>query len=112
MFVLSFTSYSIDQFENIVQDYLEALLKELDFCGKDLCAQRTSDDVYWRWNTNIFKRKKIWNICYMRLIRDSHFKDPGDHCGSRTARQLEFREIKDSKEIWCDKDQYQSTVNE
>ena len=27
----SFTSYSIDQFENIVQDYLEALLKELDF---------------------------------------------------------------------------------
>ena len=29
-----------------------------------------------------------------------------------TARQLEFREIKDSKEIWCDKDQYQSTVNE
>ena len=33
----SFTSYSIDQFENIVQDYLE---------------------VYWRWNTNIFKRRR------------------------------------------------------
>lgn len=30
----SFTSYSIDQFENIVQDYLEALLKELDFVAK------------------------------------------------------------------------------
>lgn len=30
----SFTSYSIDQFENIVQDYLEALLTELDFVAK------------------------------------------------------------------------------
>ena len=27
----SFTSYSIDQYENIVQDYLDALFKELDF---------------------------------------------------------------------------------
>ena len=39
MFVLrSFTSYSIDQFDNIVQDYLEALLKELDFVAKNLDA--------------------------------------------------------------------------
>ena len=30
----SFTSYSIAQIENIVQDYLEALLKELDFVAK------------------------------------------------------------------------------
>lgn len=46
----SFTSYSIDQFENIVQDYLEALLKELDFVAKTYAHKRTSDDVYWRWN--------------------------------------------------------------
>ena len=46
----SFTSYSIDQYENIVQDYLDALFKELDFV-----KQRTPDNVYRRWNTDIIK---------------------------------------------------------
>ena len=58
------------------------------------------------------KREDLEYLLYEVNKRFPFFKDPGDHCGSRTARQLEFREIKDSKEIWCDKDQYQSTVNE
>ncbi len=110
MFVLFFTSYSIDQFDNIVQDYLEALLKELDFVAKTY-AHKELQTMYIGGGTPTSLKEDLEYLLYEVNKRFPFQRSRRSLWKQGRPDSLNF-EIKDSKEIWCDKDQYQSTVNE
>ena len=54
----SFTSYSIDQYENIVQDYLDALFKELDFVKSNLEQTINATNILKKHINNTFHASK------------------------------------------------------
>ena len=105
----SFTSYSIDQFENIVQDYLEALLKELDFVAKTYAHKELQTMYIGGGTPTSLKEEDLEYLLYEVNKRFPFSKIQEITVEAGRPDSLNF---KDSKEIWCDKDQYQSTVNE